>query len=477
MQLTEFNPSVDDTRHNLIALEIVYYFSMGYAIRLGGGLDNFISPLGIVAKREEGRLGASSFVESEYLSNSSTISQRAATVSQLEAPIHIKVTSDESTLGPASSRTLSNSNFPYSPLTTDDGGVLSPHIQYSQYGAGSTGRTLPVRGGMDPHAIRNILSNSSTPSYRDTSSGTTSPAGFMMNQFNLNSSGSSPLTANRESRNPSQIPYLAQSSVSTQNPFPTSSHRLQSSSQSASRLPPSGLGTSPAGSLGNEMRALSRNNSGSRSNISQPPLPPNNSLYSNSRGSHSASSHSSGNNSAMSSLHSLVPTGTSSTLGRGHFYGPGDMTLQHQSSIDLGHDPHPFDESTDLNFDGLSVGGSFSVRSGGTHQQQPPFSAMGVAVDYGGISGPQQQKVSSGLHQALHHMHNMDSTMSSVNFSQQQMSFLTPSMSMDTTQQSSMSLPNSSHGVLGTPYGGTSNSSISNIHPGANSGNMDNSKK
>jgi arginase family enzyme len=435
IQITEFSPLAEENRHNMLVLELLYYFCVGYNLRIEGNIGNFCSPLGISTSfREELKFDSETidldfasrltsmvppastvptFVPpSESMTNSVRISEDSNMMSATNSSLaSLSITLPSNGSNPSQNPVLGGFSVPSHSPDADTAGIpsgISLVLQQQQQQAmlnrlpnrpsSLESSPIGVRQQYVPHSsngmsLRTFESNPSNgASILGTSpGGTTATNGGQYGRTLLEMKVAS-----------GQIPYMITNQAGAS--IPTNSSQPETFFANSSN----GIAARNISSLTTSVPGLRGANNATPGVSGAAPSSQNiHATLSRSTSSRSAASNSSGNNmyvagnsrstgasfsgSSMASsaqsfpslinsgVHSMTqsPNGSTTLLGTtGHLAHLPPHPPQHhlqsiqaphlhhvlrrslyhqeshnQSSIDLGQDPHPFDEATDLNFD------------------------------------------------------------------------------------------------------------------------------
>lgn len=448
VQVTEFSPAAEETRQNMLVLEMLYYFCVGYNLRVGGSMDSFVSPLGIAWPKADDLKAASSSVESDFAnrltsmvppSSASTAGSGVDSQSQVaKLADEVAALSSGGSAAPAASRPAAPSHG-YAASDLDSapiaGSALSTAMQHPQ--------------GLQPQQQQPALNR-----YPGSAAASAPNASNLRQQMMMQSSGVSmrgeqltaaALAASANANAASganaaygrtylemkvaagQIPYLQPGASPSDGYFaganggpmmsqtPTrpgmissnSGRGLGSSASSTSMgAPPIGISATLSRSTSSRSQASSQAST-SNSNIvfgnlasSSMPTGSRSNVASFSGSSSHASSAQSMPSVLNANVHSLAPSpNTSSSLlppphphlpihshspHHGHVIRRGLYMQESQSSVDFGHDPHPFDESTDLNFD---VGSGGMTGHHAHHSGSASMSGIGMGASSNSMNG------------------------------------------------------------------------------------------
>lgn len=428
VQVTEFSPAAEETRQNMLVLEVLYYFCMGYSLRVGGSTDGFVSPLGVAAPRADD-LKAASSVESDFAHRLTSMvppSAASAVAGAADGQSQVAKLADEvaaasvggSVASSAASRAAAShghgADLDAAPIA---GSAMSAALQHQQ---GLQQQQQQQQQTLNRYAGNVAASASNASNLRQQmmmQSGGASMRGEQLTAAALAASANAPGGANAaygrtflEMKVASgQIPYLQPGASPSDGYFaganggpmlsqtPTrpgmissnSGRGLGSSASSTSMgAPPIGISATLSRSTSSRSQASSQASTSNSNivfgNLASSSMP--NGSRSNVASFSGSSSHASSAQSMPSVLnanvHSLAPSpNTSSSLlppphphlpihahsPHHHVVRRGLYMQESQSSVDFGHDPHPFDESTDLNFDVSSsaMAGHHAHHSGG----------------------------------------------------------------------------------------------------------------
>lgn len=446
IQITEFSPAAEETRQNMLVLEILYYFCVGYNLRIAGDMENFASPLGISILRGEDLKANNSVIESEYatqLTSMAPPSTGGFPPNNIEhVNLSLKLPEDSSSF--ATSINISNSAGMYSSAASTRSTAI-PSYGFSPLASDLDSNPLvsPAGASLAAALQQQQQQQQSMGRYYNNNPNTNSGSGMNLRQQTMAQSASfrgldpSPLSSSAMNPNHNssftgrnildmkaasgQIPYFNNPHNSTSASAPAASesfYHLSSGSGSRSGMISAtssrGLSaTASSSSIGAAVNtpSLSVNPTLSRSSSSrsiQASMSNNNIVFGNynvpntsgmqvgsrSNGassfsgssSHASSAHSLPSVLNSNSMHSLNPSPNASSISllpqsnhphyQMHVHSPrhGHVVRRglymQDSQIDFGQDPHPFDESTDLNFDmqvGTTISSSSNHIHGGNH--------------------------------------------------------------------------------------------------------------
>lgn len=437
IQITEFSPLAEENRHNMLVLELLYYFCVGYNLRIEGNIRNFCSPLGISTSSREGLKIDSETIDLDFASRLTSMVPPASAVPTFIPPSEsmtnsVRISEDSNVMSATNSSLLSlsltlpsNGSNPSRQNPVLGGYSVPSHSPDADTAGIPSGISVVLQQQQQQQAMLNRLPNrpsslESSPigvrqQYVPHSSNGMSLRTFESNPSNgasilgTSPGGSTATNGGQYGRTllemkvaNGQIPYMITNQTGTS--IPTNSSQPETffanSSNGIAARNISGLTTSVPGLRG-------ANNATPGVSGAAPSSQNIHATLSRSTSSRSAASNSSGNNmyvtgnsrstgasfsgSSMASsaqsftsminsgVHSMTqsPNGSATLLGTtGHLAHLPPHPPQHhlqsiqtphlhhvmrrglyhqeshnQSSIDLGQDPHPFDEATDLNFD------------------------------------------------------------------------------------------------------------------------------
>jgi hypothetical protein len=443
VQVTEFSPAAEETRQNMLVLEVLYYFCLGYGLRVGGAMDGFVSPLGIAWPKPDDLKAASSTVESDFANRLSSMvppSAAAAVAGAADGQSQVAKLADEAAAmgggGSAGRAAASHGHAADLDSAPVAGSAMSAAMQHQQGLHQQQQQQQQQQQALNRYPGSAAAPNASNLRQQMMmQSGGVSMRGEQLTAAALAASANASAGANAaygrtylEMKVASgQIPYLQSGASPAEGYFaganggpmmsqtPTrpgmmssnSGRGLGSSASSTSMgAPPIGISATLSRSTSSRSQASSQASTSNSNivfgNLASSSMP--NGSRSNVASFSGSSSHASSAQSMPSVLnanvHSLAPSpNTSSSLlppphphlpihahspHHGHVVRRGLYMQESQSSVDFGHDPHPFDESTDLNFD---------VNSGGMaghhahHGGSASMSGIGMGASSNSMNG------------------------------------------------------------------------------------------